>query len=147
MAICLRKFHPQPPTYAVFRPWAAFFFIFLLRFVSRYVDELNAPLFPFGYGLSYTTFTYSPFSLSRRALSAAAINSGQSSLTTTTDLTNSGRRSGTEVAQCYIRLTGTSVARPVRELRGFRRVELAPGQTKHIEFTLGRDELSFWIST
>jgi len=48
------------------------------------------------------------------------------------------------VAQCYIRLTGTSVARPVRELRGFRSVELAPGQTKHVEFTLGRDELSFW---
>ena len=114
------------------------------RFVSRYVDELNAPLFPFGYGLSYTTFTYSPLTLSREALSATALNSGRSSVTVRADLTNSGRRPGTEVAQCYIRLTGTSVARPVRELRGFQRVELAPGQTKHVEFTLGRDELSFW---
>ena len=59
-------------------------------------------------------------------------------------MTNAGKREGTEVVQCYIRLTGTSVARPVSELKGFQRVRLAPGQTRQVEFTLAKEELSFW---
>jgi beta-glucosidase len=132
------------------------------RFTSRYLDELNSPLYPFGYGLSYTTFTYSPTSAGSSKVSAAAINAAAASADAATkagrgnhgaaggsvrvsaSVTNSGHREGTEVVQCYIRLRGTSVARPVRELKGFERVSLAPGQTRQVEFTLGREELSFW---
>jgi beta-glucosidase len=117
------------------------------RFTSRYIDERNTPLYPFGHGLSYTTFAYSGTSVSTGRLSARAINrrgGPGGSVRVSAHVTNSGTRAGTEVVQCYIRLTGTSVARPVRELEGFERVTLAPGQTRQVEFTLGREELSFW---
>jgi beta-glucosidase len=114
------------------------------RFTSRYIDERNTPLFPFGYGLSYTRFAYSATAATTPRISAAALNSRGASLKVSARVTNAGKREGTEVVQCYIRLTGTSVARPVSELKGFQRVQLAPGQSREVEFTLAKDELSFW---
>jgi beta-glucosidase len=115
------------------------------RFRSRYMDELNSPLFPFGYGLSYTRFTYSPLTLSSKTLSARALNSGQAEpLRVSAEVKNTGGRSGEEIVQLYIREQGTSVARPVREMKGFRRIALAPGESRRVEFTIGRDELAFW---
>jgi beta-glucosidase len=115
------------------------------RFRSRYIDEQNSPLFPFGYGLSYTRFTYSPLTLSKTTLSAHALNSGQAEpLRVSAEVKNTGGRSGEEIVQLYIREQGTTVARPVREMKGFRRIALAPGESKRVEFTMGRDELAFW---
>ncbi len=115
------------------------------RFHSRYIDELNSGLFPFGYGLSYTKFTYSPLKLSARELSARALNRGSGhALRVSAEVKNTGRRAGEEIVQLYIRERGTSVARPVRELKGFQRVTLSPGESRRVEFALGRDELRFW---
>jgi beta-glucosidase len=115
------------------------------RYRSRYIDEPNSPLFPFGYGLSYTRFRYSPLTLSKRTLSARALNAGQAEpLRVSAEVKNRGDRTGEEIVQLYLRQQGTSVARPVRELKGFRRVALAPGESKRVEFTIGRDELAFW---
>jgi len=115
------------------------------RFHSRYIDELNTPLFPFGYGLSYTQFTYSPLTLSTAKLSARELNSGNAApLRVSAEVKNVGNRPGEEVVQLYIREQGTSVVRPVRELKGFERVALAPGESRRVEFTIGRDELAFW---
>ncbi len=113
-------------------------------YVTGYIDETNVPLYPFGYGLGYTSFTYSPVRVSAATASAKAINLGQSRLTVAADVRNSGDREGTETAQLYIRLRGTSIARPVRELKGFQRVHLAAGESRRLEFVLGRDELAFW---
>ena len=114
------------------------------KYVSRYVDEPNSPLFPFGFGLSYTTFDYSPTTLSASTASAAALNAGSQSIHVSAEVKNTGTRPADEIVQLYIRQRGTSVARPVRELKGFQRITLAPGQSRRIEFTLGRDELRFW---
>ncbi len=114
------------------------------KYVSRYIDEGNAPLFPFGYGLSYTRFEYSPLMLSAKSLSARALNSGLEGLRVTVEVKNVGHRMGVEMSQLYIRQRGTSVARPVRELKGFQRLALRPGESRRVEFTLGKKELAFW---
>ncbi len=114
------------------------------KYRSRYIDEQNSALFPFGYGLSYTRFQYSSPSLSAQSLTAASINNGSSSLTVSAEVKNTGSRAGSEVVQLYIRQTGTSVTRPVRELKGFQKVTLAPGESKKVEFKLGKDEFAFW---
>jgi len=115
------------------------------KFVSRYVDEQNSALFPFGWGLSYTRFSYSKPTLSRAEVPLQEVLSDRGPATTVgVDVTNSGSVAGTEVVQLYIRNTEASVEQPVRELKGFARVQLAPGETKHVEFPLGFEELSFY---
>ncbi len=114
------------------------------KYRSRYIDEQNSPLFPFGYGLSYTKFQYSSPSLSAQSLTAASLNDRSSALTVSAEVRNTGSRAGSEVAQLYIRQIGTSVTRPVRELKGFQKISLAPGESKKVEFKLSKDELAFW---
>jgi beta-glucosidase len=122
------------------------------KYFSRYIDEENAPLYPFGFGLSYTTFSYGPLHLSQQKISAQKLMHPPSGrlfppakdVRVGVDLKNTGRVAGTEIAQLYIRTTGTTVEEPVRELRGFQRVTLAPGEARHLEFTLGRDELQHY---
>ncbi len=97
----------------------------------------SEPLYPFGFGLSYTTFQYSNL-----RLSAQKIGEGES-LTATVTITNSGRRDGTEIAQMYINDCVSSVARPVKELKGFERVSLKAGESKDVSFTITPEKLSF----
>jgi beta-glucosidase len=113
-------------------------------YVTGYIDQTNTPLYPFGRGLTYTTFAYSPVKVDAAQISARAISEGSAALAVSADIRNTGAREGTETVQLYIRLRGTSVARPVRELKGFQRVRLAAGESRHVEFKLGREELAFW---
>ena len=116
------------------------------KFMSRYMDEENSALYPFGWGLSYTRFTYSQPALSRAEipLSEVLASGHKPVVTVGVDVKNSGGVAGTEVVQLYIRNTSASVSQPVRELKGFARVMLSPGETKHVEFPLGFDELNFY---
>lgn len=104
----------------------------------RYWDGLPDPLYPFGYGLSYTTFQFTNLNVS-----AAQVKVG-SSVTVSVDVTNTGSLAGDEVAQLYIHQRWGSDSRPMRELKGFERVILQPGETKTVTFHLGPDELSYW---
>jgi beta-glucosidase len=116
------------------------------KYVSKYLDVPNSALFPFGHGLSYTTFAYSEVNVSEPAASVAALTGDQHArpVHATAKVTNTGRRRGTEVVQCYVRIRGASVEQPVRSLKGFTRVTLNPGESKSIDFPLGFDELSFF---
>ena len=105
---------------------------------SFYMDAGFDPLFPFGYGLSYTTFQYNNLKLSATEFTPK----GQ--IEVTFDLKNTGKYEGTEVAQLYVRDKVGSVTRPVKELKHFTRVTLKPGETKNISFTLPVEELAFW---
>ena len=111
------------------------------RYRSRYLDEHATSLFPFGHGLSYTQFAYSPVAISARSASARDPRIGIHVCAT---ITNVGARDGVEVAQLYIRRRGTSVALPVRELKGYRRVALGAGESSELAWTLGAAELAFW---
>lgn len=104
---------------------------------SAYIDSPNTPLYAFGHGLSYTTFKYDNLQLSTSRLS------GRDKLTVSFDLRNSGRRAGEEVVQLYLRDPVASVARPVKELKGFRKLHLEPGQTTRVHFEIDRELLSF----
>jgi beta-glucosidase len=115
------------------------------KFLSRYIDEDNSALFPFGWGLSYTRFSYSVPTVNKAQIALRDVAAGREpALTVEVDVRNSGGVAGTEVVQLYLRNTSASVEQPVRELKGFQRVTLAPGETKHVEFPLGFDELSFY---
>src|SRR6185369_14413155 len=101
------------------------------NFTSRYWDISTSPLYPFGYGLSYTTFSFSNLRVSKPEMKVGE------SVEVLVDVENTGRRAGDEVAQLYIHQRYGSSSRPVRELKGFERVAVAPGQKRTVRFTLG----------
>jgi beta-glucosidase len=103
----------------------------------QYVDSTAAPLYPFGWGLSYATFKYANLSLSQDSIGP------EGKTKVTVEVTNTSAVRGDEVVQLYIRDEVSSVTRPVKELRGFRRLSIDPGKTEKAEFTLGPEELSF----
>jgi beta-glucosidase len=106
---------------------------------SRYRDiPTCAPLYPFGYGLSYTTFAISNLTLSSHTMQR------NGSVTASVNVTNTGARAGDQVVQLYIHDPVASISQPVRRLRGFQRVTLDPGQTKTVTFTLGPDDVGFY---
>ena len=107
-------------------------------FTSRYWDISSKPLYPFGYGLSYTSFKFANLRLSSKSIQ----KSGKTEVSV--DVTNTGRMAGDAVAQIYIHQRYGSASRPVRQLKGFERVTLQPGETRTLTFPLGKDELSFW---
>jgi beta-glucosidase len=108
---------------------------------ERYWNEPSTPLFSFGYGLSYTTFAFSNLKLDRTEMGAG------DKLSVTVDVENTGSHAGEEVAQLYIHQKAGSASRPVRELKGFERIALAPHEKKTVQFTLGKDELQYWSTT
>jgi beta-glucosidase len=107
------------------------------KYKSRYVDAPNSPQFPFGFGLSYTTFSFT------NAHVAAPLLRPDAEERIAVTVTNTGAREGTEVAQLYVRDVVGSVTRPVRELKGFQRVTLKPGESREITFTLKPTDLAF----
>jgi beta-glucosidase len=108
-----------------------------IRNNRTYMYFKGTPLYPFGYGLSYTTFSYSNL-----AVSASSLSPGNS-IVVTADITNSGSKAGDEVAQLYINIPSTMV-RPIKQLKGFTRVTLQPGETKHVSFTLKYEDLQYY---
>jgi beta-glucosidase len=108
------------------------------KYTSRYLDAPSTPLYPFGFGLSYTDFVLSGLSLSADSIPA------DGRLTVSVQVENNGRRAGDEVVQLYIRDLAASATRPVRELKGFQRLSLAPGEERTVVFQLGPQELGFY---
>ena len=108
------------------------------KFRSNYLDVSNEPLYPFGYGLSYTTFAYSDIHLSSTEMSA------DGELTATVTVTNTGRRDGAEVVQLYIRDLVGSVTRPVKELKGFEKIFLKAGESRKVSFSITPELLKFY---
>ncbi len=105
----------------------------------RYYDKGNVkPLFPFGFGLSYTTFAFSNLTVTPE------IASQSGSVSVGFDVKNTGTRAGAEVAQVYVGDPSATVPRPVKELKGFSRVSLAPGESHHVTVTLDRRSLAYW---
>ncbi|HOZ84686.1 MAG TPA: beta-glucosidase BglX [Niabella sp.] len=111
------------------------------EFVSNYKDQYNTPLYPFGYGLSYTTFSYSNVALSDTLLAGS-----HKTLKATITITNTGRYSGEEIVQLYLNDPVASVARPVKELKQFKKVFLQSGEAKTIVFTITPEDLKFYNS-
>jgi beta-glucosidase len=109
-------------------------------FTSKYLDLPSSPLFPFGHGLSYTTFEYSPVRIS------AGILRMRDTLHVSVDVTNTGTREGEEVVQLYVRDVVGTVTRPVQELKGIRRISLRAGKSASVTFLLTSSDLSFWNS-
>jgi beta-glucosidase len=106
-------------------------------FKSRYWDIRSTPLYPFGFGLSYTTFAFDNLKVTSTAQMGSAIE-------VSADVTNTGGRAGDAVIQLYIHQRAGSASRPVRQLKGFERVALEPGANHTVHFKLGKDELQFW---
>jgi beta-glucosidase len=110
------------------------------KFTSKYLDISNNPLYPFGYGLSYTTFDYSDIKLNKNRLN------GDETLIATVTLTNTGKMAGEEVVQLYIQDPEASISRPVKELKNFTKVMLQPGEKKDINFEITTNDLKFYNS-
>jgi beta-glucosidase len=110
------------------------------KYTSKYLDSPNEPVYPFGFGLSYTSFEYSDIQLSKLKLK------GNETLKAYITLTNSGRTEGEEIVQLYIQDTEASVSRPVKELKNFRKVMLQPGEKKEISFNITTSDLMFYNS-
>ncbi len=108
-------------------------------FKSRYWDLPSTPLYPFGYGLSYTTFSFDNLKVTPAARIAAG-----TMIDVSADVTNTGSRAGDAVVQLYIHQRAGSASRPIRQLKGFEKVTLEPGAKRTIHFTLGKNELQFW---
>jgi len=122
------------------------------KFVSRYLDELNSPQFPFGFGLTYSTLRYGPVELNKPELRLDwlreglknASSSAPAPLVASANVTNTGSRTVTETVQLYVRLEGTSVSEPVRALKGFQHVTLTAGETKRVTFSVPADAFALW---
>ena len=110
------------------------------KFRSNYIDIDNNPLYPFGYGLSYTTFKYGPMQLDATSMTA----DGQ--IKVTVPVTNTGSRDADEVVQLYLHDVAASIARPVKELKDFARISLRAGETRNVTFTITADKLKFYNS-
>lgn len=108
------------------------------KFRSNYLDVSNEPVYSFGYGLSYTTFGYSDIKLSNTSLK------GNQKLTASVTVTNTGNRDGKEVVQLYIRDMVGSITRPVKELKGFQKIDLKAGESKTVSFTITPEDLKFY---
>jgi beta-glucosidase len=108
------------------------------KFESNYLDVPNSPLFPFGYGLSYTNFEYKNLALNKNTIS------GQEELGISVDVSNTGNYDGEEVVQLYVRDLVGSVTRPLKELKGFRKVFIGKGETKKVTFALRAEDLAFY---
>jgi beta-glucosidase len=108
------------------------------KYKSNYLDSPNTPLYPFGYGLSYTSFSYSDIRINKGSFDLG------DSITASIDVTNTGDRDGEEIVQLYIRDLVGDVTRPVKELKGFKKVNLKKGETVTIEFTVSAGELSYY---
>jgi len=108
---------------------------------SRYWDGSPSPLYPFGFGLSYTTFAFANLTLDH-----TEIGVGEQAVVSV-DVTNTGSVTGDEVVQLYIHQRSGSASRPVRELKGFERITLSPGQQRRVSFKLGSEELRYWSTT
>lgn len=107
------------------------------KYKSKYIDSPNDPLFPFGYGLSYTTFEYSDIQLSTKELAENGV------LAATVTVKNTGKVAGEEVVQCYVRDLVGSVTRPVKELKGFEKIALKAGESKNVTFNIKPEALAF----
>ncbi|MDX2285395.1 MAG: beta-glucosidase BglX [Bacteroidia bacterium] len=110
------------------------------KFTTKYLDESNEPLYPFGYGLSYTSFAYSDIRLSSTQLKGAG------PLTASVTVTNTGKLAGEEVVQLYLSDPAASVSRAVKELKGFQKIMLAPGESREVQFSITPEQLKFYNS-
>jgi beta-glucosidase len=107
-------------------------------YVSSYIDLQNSPKFPFGYGLSYTSFTYSDLKLSKNKINR------NEEITISLKITNSGKMAGEEVVQLYLRDRFASIVRPVKELKGFNKIALQAGETREVKFIINNETISFY---
>lgn len=109
-----------------------------VRFKSNYIDVVNAPLYPFGFGLSYTTYEYGEITLSSKTI---PING---KLTAKINIKNTGKRSGKETVQLYIRDVYSTATRPVKELKAFKQVALEAGESREVTFEITVDDLKYY---